>query len=69
MTAPKPATARRLLEDPSFKYVPACETDIRVTFRKYDPHWPFGQVNPAELRRLDKLAKADDLTSLGEALL
>lgn len=62
-------TRRRLLEDPAFQYTPACSTDIRKTFRKFDPHWPFGQVDPAELRRIDKQAKDDDLTSLGEALL
>lgn len=63
------AARKRLLEDPTFKYTPAVSTDIRETFRKYDPYWPFGRVNPAELRQLDKQAKDNDLTSLGEALL
>lgn len=62
-------TAKRLLKDPTFKYVPSHSTDIRQTFRKYDPHWPFGQVNPRELQDLHRRIKDNDLTSLGEALL
>lgn len=57
------------LTDPRFKYTPACSTDIRETFRKYDPHWPFGRVNPKELHDMQRRAKDDDLSSLGEALL
>ncbi len=57
------------ITNPAFQYTPAHATDIRATFRKYDPHWPFGQVNPAELRQLERRVKEDDLTSLGEALL
>ena len=57
------------LTDPRFKYVNAASTDIRETFRKYDPHWPFGRVNPSEINELQRRLKQDDLSSLGEALL
>ncbi len=61
------AEPRIRLTDPAFKYTPAAKTDIRETFRKFDPHWPFGRVNPRELHDMQRRHKQDDLSAFEDA--
>lgn len=65
--ADKRTEPRIPLTDSRFKYVNAASTDIRETFRKFDPHWPFGRVNPRELQDMQRRIKQDDLSSFDDA--